>query len=72
MLSSQPMKLFLFSYRNSQDLSEQPAEKFHVWGPSPPSFPCGDGGTAGIDGQGGWDAGKGSRCCVKEMGSRAG
>lgn len=78
MLSSQPMKLLLFSYRYSQDLSEQPEEKFHVWGPSPPSFPCGDGCTAGRDGQKAGMLGReggqglGSRCCEKEVGSRAG
>lgn len=52
---------FFFSYRYSQDLSEQPAEKFHVWGSSPPSFPGGVRGIAGTDGQRSWDVGKRGR-----------
>lgn len=52
---------FFFSCRYCQDLSEQPAEKFHVWRPSPPSFPCGDRGAAGIEGQRNGDAGKRGR-----------
>lgn len=52
---------FSSSCRYSQDLSEQPAEKFHVRGPPPPSFPCGDRGIAGIEGQRSGDAGKRGR-----------
>lgn len=54
-------EVFSFSCRYSQNLSEQPAEKCHVWGPSPPSFPCGDRGIAGIEGQRSGDAGKRGR-----------
>lgn len=52
---------FSFSCRYSQDLPEQPAEKLPVRGPSAPPFPCGDGGTAGMEGQGSGDGGKRER-----------
>lgn len=51
-------RAFFFSCRYSQDLSEQPAEKCHVRGPSPPSFPGGVGGIAGTERQRSGGAGK--------------
>lgn len=43
---------FSFSCRYSQDLPEQPAQELPVRGPAAPALPRGDGGTAGMEGQG--------------------
>lgn len=52
---------FSFSCRYSQDLPEQPAQKLPARGPPAPPFPCGDGGTAGMEGREvGWVLGKGT------------